>query len=183
MIKNKNFIINIEIKTKKWLNFKPTKYKNLESFFKNITNLVSRNTDLKDFLKNQNNQAEISIFLVSNSQIRKINQKFRNINKPTNVLTFGYLDEKLIRKSNLETILKSSEYHFLGDIFFAFEKIKSEAVREKKIFDSHLTHLILHSILHIIGFDHQSEKEAEIMESMEIKILESFNIKNPYKLN
>ena len=183
MIKNNNFIINIETKTKKWLDFKPTKYKHLESFFKNKINLLSHYTDLKKFLKNQNNQAEISIFLVSNLQIRRINQEFRNIDKPTNVLTFGYLDEQVIRDSNLNAILKKSKYHFLGDIFFAFEKIKSEAIKENKSFENHLTHLILHSILHIIGFDHQDEQEAEIMESIEIKILKSLNIKNPYQQN
>jgi len=183
MIKNNNFIINIETKTKKWLDFKPVKYKNLESFFEYRINLLSLHTDLKKFLKNQNNQAEISIFLVSNQQIKKINQEFRNINKPTNVLTFGYLDEELIRNSNLNAILKNNNYHFLGDIFFAFEKIKSEAIKEKKSFENHLTHLILHSMLHIIGFDHQNEQEAEVMESMEIKILNSLDIRNPYQQN
>jgi ssRNA-specific RNase YbeY (16S rRNA maturation enzyme) len=122
MIKNNNFIINIETKTKKWLDFKPVKYKNLASFFEYRINLLSLHTDLKKFLKNQNNQAEISIFLVSNQQIKKINQEFRNINKPTNVLTFGYLDEKLIRNSNLNAILKNNNYHFLGDIFFHSRK-------------------------------------------------------------
>jgi len=98
-------------------------------------------------------------------------------------LTFGYLNEKLIRNSNLNAILKNNNYHFLGDIFFAFEKIKSEAIKEKKSFENHLTHLILHSILHIIGFDHQNEQEAEVMESIEIKILSSLDIRNPYQQN
>jgi len=57
MIKNNNFIINIETKTKKWLDFKPVKYKNLASFFEYSINLLSLHTDLKKFLKNQNNQA------------------------------------------------------------------------------------------------------------------------------
>ena len=74
------------------------------------------------------------LVLIPNQQIKKINQEFRNITKPTNVLTFGYLDEKLIRNSNLNAILKNNNYHFLGDIFFAFEKIKSEAIKEKKSF-------------------------------------------------
>ena len=71
----------------------------------------------------------------------------------------------------------------LGDIVIAYETVKKESLAQKKKFHEHLTHLILHSILHLIGFDHEDEKMAKIMENLEIKILKTLKIQNPYQQN
>ena len=107
---------------------------------------------------------ELAISLVSDRQMKKINFQFRDKNKPTNVLSFPAFDRL-----------------FLGDIVIAYEILEREAKEQKKKFNDHLTHLILHSILHLLGHDHEEEKMAQKMEKLEIKILKQLDIENPYK--
>ena len=122
------------------------------------------------------NNLEISFSLVNNNQIKKINKETRYQDKPTNILSFPHFD-----KDEINNLRKSkNNYIFLGDIVIAYEKIDNEAVKQNKKFKNHLTHLILHSILHLLGFDHQNDFEAQEMEDIEIKILDNLNIKNPY---
>lgn len=169
-------MINIDVvtKTKKW-----QEEKNVEIFIKKICQTLVSLTDLKKIIKN-NFELEISILLVSDQQIKKINYEFRQKNKATNVLSFPALDENLIRKIGLKEFVGSSEYLFLGDIIISYETLKKESLAQKKKFRDHLTHLILHSILHLLGHDHEDEKMANTMESLEIKILKKIGIKNPY---
>jgi probable rRNA maturation factor len=107
---------------------------------------------------------ELAISLVSDRQMKRINFQFRDKNKPTNVLSFPAFDRL-----------------FLGDIVIAYETLECEAKEQKKKFNDHLTHLILHSILHLLGHDHEEEKMAQKMEKLEIKILKQLDIENPYK--
>ena len=176
--------IDIEHKSKKWLEVK-NEIKSIEKFLKSRTQNLITLSPLKKFIDKEIN-FEISISLCSNSQIKKINQQFRNIDKPTNVLSFGNLDEKIIQEASTKEIglkkaIGASKYVFLGDIIFGYEYIKSEAKKDSKNFNDHLTHLLLHGILHLIGFDHENHKMAEEMENLEIKILQQLNINNPYK--
>jgi len=169
-------MINIDViaKTKKW-----QEEKNIEKFIeKTCFNLIPL-TDLKKILK-KDFTLELAVSLVSNQQIKKINYQFRQKNKPTNVLSFPQLDEKLLRKIGIKNLLKNSHNLFLGDVVIAYEILKKEALIQKKSFKNHLTHLILHSILHLIGYDHEDDKMAKEMERLEIKILHKLNIKNPY---
>jgi probable rRNA maturation factor len=166
--------IDIERRSKKWL-----EVKNIEKFIKSQTQKILENSPLKEFLE-QKICFDLSISLCSNLQIKKINQEFRNKDEPTNVLSFGNLDEKIIQKSGLKKAIGVSKYVFLGDIILSYEYILNEAKNHKKNFNDHLTHLILHGILHLIGNDHEEEKMAKIMESLEIKILNKLNINNPY---
>lgn len=169
--------IDLAIKSKKWLALK-----NIEKFIEKTCVELILLSEIKSFLKKQNH-LELSICLVSNAQIKKINQEFRNKNKPTDVLSFSFLDEKLIRKIGFKNVAKPMQQMFLGDIILAFETINKEALATKKDFYHHLTHLLLHSILHLIGYDHERKKDAAIMEKIEIKILQKLKIKNPYILN
>lgn len=96
-------------------------------------------------------------------------------------MSFPAFDEKLIRKIGIKKAAKSQNHCFLGDIVIAYETVKKESLAQKKKFRDHLTHLILHSILHLIGYDHEEKKMAEKMENLEIKILKKLKIKNPYQ--
>jgi probable rRNA maturation factor len=124
---------------------------------------------------------EIAVSLVSDSEIKKINSHFRKKNKPTDVLSFSNLDEKLINKVGIVKAVGSAKYLLLGDIVISYETVKKESLAQKKNFRNHLSHLLLHSILHLIGHDHEQEKAAKKMENLEIKILKKLKIKNPYK--
>lgn len=168
--------IDLETKSKKWL-----KIKNVEKFIIKTCQELILLSEIKTFLRKKSNYLELAVSLVSNAQIKKINQKFRDKNKATNVLSFSFLDEKLIRKNGFENTVKPMPQLFLGDIILAFEIINKEAIAVEKDFHHHLTHLLLHSILHLIGYDHEKTKDAKIMEEIEIKILKKLGIKNPYK--
>ncbi len=113
-------------------------------------------------------KAAVTIVLSNDVEIQTLNRQYRAKNKPTNVLSFP--DGEVV-----EGVTQ------LGDIILAYETIVREAGEQGKKFKSHLTHLTIHGVLHLLGFDHEVEAEAEIMERYEIAILGSMGIANPYE--
>lgn len=166
--------VDLALKSKKWL-----EEKNIENFIEKTCKKLILLTELNKIIK-KDFELEISVSLVSDLQMKKINLEFRNKNKPTNVLSFPALDENLVRKSGLKKAIGPCNYLFLGDIIISYQTIKKESLAQKKKFCDHLTHMILHSILHLIGHDHEDKKMAESMENLEIKILKTIGINNPY---
>ena len=69
---------------------------------------------------------------------------------------------------------------YLGDIAFGYETIHTEAIDQEKILEDHFVHLLVHSVLHLLGYDHQDDQEADVMENLEIEILRTFSIASPY---
>ena len=161
--------IDIEVKSKKWLEIE-----NIEKFIESQVIKILVKSPLVEFLNKKIN-FDLSISLCSNLQIRKINREFRGKDKPTDVLSFGNLDEKIIQQSGLNKAIGVNKYIFLGDIILSYEYILKEANDNEKDFKNHLTHLLLHGILHLLGHDHEEEKMAKIMENLEIKILQELN--------
>ena len=137
---------------------------------------------LEEILKNYPNfskvqNIELSILLTNDKRIKKLNQEFRNENSATNVLSFPDLD---IDFSQILEFKPDLDYIYLGDIAFAFETI-SEEVKKKNIpFLNHFKHLLVHSTLHLLGYDHMNDTEAEIMQDIEVKILKKLSIPSPY---
>jgi probable rRNA maturation factor len=119
----------------------------------------------------------ISILLTNDRHIQELNVSYRQKDEPTNVLSFPAYDDELLR------VLPSSEDVPLGDIVFAFETIQKEAIAQNKSFDQHLSHLFVHGLLHLLGYDHETEDEAVQMERIETEILAHFSIPNPYEVN
>ena len=113
---------------------------------------------------------EVSVLLTNNDEMRKLNKKYRNIDKSTNVLSFS------IANANI-----SSELKMIGDIVISKEKISSEAKEQNKTFMSHLAHMVIHGFLHLLDFAHDSEEDSTIMEKKEIELLKLLNISNPYE--
>jgi probable rRNA maturation factor len=112
-----------------------------------------------------------SVQLTDNDEIQALNATYRKQNKPTNVLSFEVED-------CLENQLLP--YISLGDIIISSDVLSAEA-KDKNISENdHLAHLVTHGLLHLYGFNHIEEAEAKVMESAEISILDSMNIKNPY---
>jgi len=106
---------------------------------------------------------EISIVFGNNSFIQDLNHRYRGKNKPTNVLSFP-----------------QNSGRSLGDIILAFETIEKEAQEQNKTFEHHVLHLIIHGTLHLVGLDHTNDDEAKEMEALEITVLKSLGVKNPY---
>ena len=110
---------------------------------------------------------EISVLLCDDAAIRDLNRQWLEIDKPTNVLSFP----------------ASGPAHSdapLGDIALAFETIAREAHAEGKTIDDHVTHLVIHGTLHLIGYDHGTDAEADAMEARERTILATLGIADPY---
>ena len=117
--------------------------------------------------------AELAIMLTDDAGIRTLNANWRNIDKPTNVLSFPALQPTGDGSDD-------DAPRMLGDIAIAYETTRREADEEGKPFDHHLSHLAVHGFLHLVGYDHENDADAEDMESLERKILETLGIPDPY---
>ena len=117
----------------------------------------------------------LSVLLTNDSGIKRINKKYRKINKSTNVLSFPQSDERLITKNRFKIIL--------GDIVISLEKIVKESKLQNKEPSDHLTHMVIHSLLHLLGFNHEKSKDFKIMKKKEINILSKLSISSPYVIN
>ena len=113
-------------------------------------------------------ELKINLKFISSSEMIKLNKDFRNKNLDTNVLSFPV---------NEEAQKISGE---LGDIAMSIPYIKTESQNLNRDVEDHMMHLLAHGILHLLGFDHSKDKDANMMEAQEIKYLESFKIANPY---
>lgn len=114
---------------------------------------------------------EFSLNLSNNEEIEKLNSQYRGKSCPTNCLSFP-VQEIILKKLN--------DFVILGDIIFAYKVVKDESFNQEKEFKNHFIHLLVHSLLHLFGYDHELEKEALVMEALEIEILSFFNISSPY---
>jgi probable rRNA maturation factor len=118
-------------------------------------------------------EAELAVMLTDDSGIRTLNLNWRGIDKPTNVLSFPALPPAGPGGPD-------DAPRMLGDIAIAYETTRSEADDEQKPFDHHLSHLAIHGFLHLIGYDHESDADAEAMETLETEILAQLGIPDPY---
>lgn len=114
-------------------------------------------------------QFHAAIRLTDDAEMRGLNARFRNKDKATNVLSFP-------------TNADSNEPgpHSLGDIAIGYETVCREAEHDGKSFDHHLTHLMIHGLLHLMGYDHLTPDEAEEMEALEVELLALLAIPDPY---
>ena len=108
--------------------------------------------------------AEVSIILVDDAEIHEINKTYRGIDRPTNVLSFELGDDVL-----------------LGDIYISLDTVLREAREANISVADHVAHMVVHGVLHLLGYDHIEDDQAIVMEMKEIKILKKMGIKNPYE--
>jgi probable rRNA maturation factor len=110
-----------------------------------------------------------AVMLSSDGHVRELNRIYRGADKPTNVLSF-----------RAPAALEPAPERFLGDIILARETVAREAAEQDKPFLHHLQHLVVHGLLHLAGYDHESPDEAAEMERIEIDVLERLGVPDPY---
>ena len=114
--------------------------------------------------------SELSVLFTDDAHIRGLNAEWRGKDKPTNVLSFPAFP---IEPGDALPPM-------LGDIVLAAETVRAESTLESKPFDHHLTHLVVHGLLHLLGYDHETDDDAEEMEELERRILARLAIADPY---
>jgi probable rRNA maturation factor len=113
-------------------------------------------------------QCSINVRIMNDKEMQELNKKFRGKDASTNVLSFTNEDISKPITGNL------------GDIAISYEFVKNESEELNVDFDDHMIHMLIHGVYHILGFDHESNTMAEVMENKEINLLEKLNIRNPY---
>lgn len=121
-------------------------------------------------LKNRVDTAEVCIRIVDETESASLNKTYRDKHYPTNVLSFPY--------EPIKGIVQPQPY--LGDLVLCSSVIEREAIQQQKSTEAHWAHMVVHGILHLLGYDHVVEIDAQEMEALEIKILSKLGYSNPY---
>lgn len=133
--------------------------------------IVTRWLEERESIKFPQVPMELSVLLTDDASIKEINSKWRRQDKATNVLSFP----------TKELDVGETPLPLLGDVIFAYETILREAEELTKSFEEHLTHLFIHGFLHLLGYDHINDTDAEQMERIETGILLSIGLSDPYE--
>ena len=115
-----------------------------------------------------NQDTEIVVRIVDEQESAELNQQYRHKPGPTNILSFPV------------EIPEGIELNLLGDLVVCAPVLEKEALEQHKTLTDHWAHIIVHGVLHLLGYDHIDEIQAELMENKEITILNTLSIKNPY---
>ena len=158
--KNENFVIESTITLSLWDKIL------INDFHEKLNKVLDEIYERIGLISN-NSKTLISISFSGDKKVKELNNSFRKKRSATNVLSFP---------SNY----KFNNTLFLGDIIFSIETILKEAKRDNKSVENHLIHLFIHAVLHLLGYEHETEEQAEKMENLEIEILSNLQIDNPY---
>ena len=157
---SKNFIVESTVNSSLWDEIL------ISDFYKKLNKVLNEIYEQVG-LDYNNLKTLISISFSGDKKIMELNSCFRKKYSATNVLSFP---------SNN----KFKNTLFLGDIIFSIETILREAKVDNKTVENHLTHLFIHAVLHLLGYDHEKPEDAKKMEYLEIQILSKLKIDNPY---
>ncbi len=131
--------------------------------------LMLRAAELTWDLLGDDMSAEVSVAILGDADIARLNAQFRDKNKVTDVLSFPAEDADF-----------PGQAAFLGDIALALPFVRQEAALENKSLENHVSHLFVHGLLHLLGYDHESAEDAQEMEALESDILARLGIDDPY---
>ena len=115
--------------------------------------------------------AEVAVVLSDDASVRGLNRRFRGIDRTTNVLAFPAGNGRA----------RPRQPRLLGDVVLARGRVTREAARQGKDLAAHVSHLVVHGVLHLLGHDHQGEPEAKMMEGLEVAVLAALGVANPYR--
>jgi probable rRNA maturation factor len=127
---------------------------------------------IKKVLSEKMPSAEITLRIVEVEEMSALNFTYRHKNGPTNVLSFPF---EMPLGMPTDTII-------LGDIVICADVVNQEAKAQTKLPEAHWAHMIVHGIFHLLGYDHETEEEAQVMEDLEINMLQSLGFSNPYEI-
>ncbi|WP_169308480.1 rRNA maturation RNase YbeY [Ferrimonas aestuarii] len=120
-------------------------------------------------LANERDIAELSIRIVDNEESQSLNRDYRGKDKPTNVLSFPFEAPPMVPTD------------LIGDLVISAEVVEKEAKEQQKSASDHWAHMVVHGCLHLVGYDHIEDEEAEQMEALERQILAGLGIADPYR--
>lgn len=130
-----------------------------------IVELISTAPELEAF-----GPAEITVVIADDAEVARLNSRFRGVDRPTNVLSFPSGDGSA----------GHGEPYHLGDLIIARETVLREAEARGGVAAEHAIHLVLHGILHLCGYDHDADAEAEVMENLETELMQRLGLGDPY---
>jgi len=119
-------------------------------------------------INNQRDSTELSIRIVDTEEGRALNEQFRGSTGATNVLSFPFENES------------PEPLPLIGDIVICAPVVRKEASDQNKTLNAHWAHMIIHGVLHLLGYDHQNETDANLMESLETEIMQGLGFPPPY---
>ena len=129
---------------------------------------------MNEVLVSENNppaQGEVAVLLCDEATSRALNGQWRQRDYATNVLSFP---------ADLD--VPAAGVLLLGDLAICTAVVQAESESQKKAYEDHFVHLFVHGLLHLLGFDHATDDEAQVMEALEVRVLAQLNIKDPYEL-
>jgi len=113
---------------------------------------------------------EVTVRIVESEESQTLNHQYRDKNKATNVLSFPF------------EVPEGVELDLLGDLVICADVVEQEAAEQNKVLAEHWAHMVIHGCLHLLGYDHISDDEAQEMEALEVKLLKSLSICDPYQI-
>lgn len=166
--------LNLSIDDDRWIHTLPN-VSSLAEKIKDVTFAYVYENE-KTILQTLKKHTFLNVCLSDDATVQQLNRDFRGLDKPTNVLSFANLDAVDFMPAD-DPFMETD----LGNIILAYETVCRETTEQKITTEAHFSHLLVHGFLHILGYDHMVEQDAEQMENLEIKILNQLNISNPYE--
>ncbi|MGD2118586.1 MAG: rRNA maturation RNase YbeY [Chromatiales bacterium] len=137
-------------------------------------------------LARQHPDGAVVLRIVDEAEIRQLNRDFRDKDAPTNVLSFPYEATDLEKPADADDFTETQDGavggEYLGDLVICAPVVESEALRQGKAAQAHWAHMVIHGLLHLLGYDHIYEADAQEMEGLEIKLLAQLGFANPYEI-
>ena len=125
-------------------------------------------TWLEAVIKRFQDDAEVTVRIVDIAESQQLNGDYRGKDKPTNVLSFPF------------EVPEGIELDLIGDLIICKQVVEQEAEEQQKPLTAHWAHMVIHGTLHLLGYDHINDEDAEIMESLETEIMQELEFKDPY---
>lgn len=168
-----NIELNLCVNETSWKQSLPNNQQISSEVVSLAVNFISQHNS--SYIYKLNKPLAFNLCLSNDDEVQSLNYEFRGKNKPTNVLSFANIDA-----SDFEYLAENAPIIEMGDIIIALETMQKEATEKQISLHNHFCHLLTHGVLHLLGYDHIDDKEADIMENLETKILKLLNIDNPY---